>query len=132
MTNFDFLKNEDRVELRVCIKKTRTGFLNYIRKNYSNVYYDELTFSLVTPSESSISSTSNVSIALKQFVAEDYKNIDGRVIVMQDDYEYIFRPNYSFRYFTLLVVFENHSKYNKAKLTHPTLFNDVLSVEEFS
>ena len=65
MTNFDFLKNEDRVELRVCIKKTRTDFLNYIRKNYSNVYYDELTFSLVTPSGSSISSTSNVSIALK-------------------------------------------------------------------
>ena len=57
-----------------------------------------------------------------------YRGIEANIRLVLNEYEYVFRPKYLDRVFTVILMFEDKNDFNKMKLKHPKIFENIKTI----
>jgi hypothetical protein len=103
----------------------RNQFLNYLASVKIPKTYEVLSQRIVTPRNTTIEHHDEMSKLLRDCVLSHYRGIEANIRLVLNEYEYVFRPKYLDRVFTVILMFEDKNEFNKMKLKHPKIFENI-------
>lgn len=123
---YDHLKEDGKFSITLKHVIFRNEFLDFIAKNRLPPDYRRLANRIVTPYDSKVETYDEISGMLRKCVLSNYEGVDcERIRLTLNEFEYIFRPKFITREITVILSFEDKSQFNKMKLKHPEVFNNI-------